>query len=50
MDVHNISILAKESNVDEVTDNIVYPEALQGSNRCSDKSPFLVFVLVFSSS
>ena len=28
-DIHNISILMKESNVDEVTDNIVYPEVLQ---------------------
>jgi ATP-dependent exoDNAse (exonuclease V) alpha subunit len=32
-DVRNISILIKESNVDEVTDNIVYPEALQALER-----------------
>ena len=32
-DVHNISILIKDSNVDEVTDNIVYPEALQALER-----------------
>jgi ATP-dependent DNA helicase PIF1 len=32
-DVHNISILINESNVDEVTDNIVYPEDLQALSR-----------------
>ena len=32
-DVHNISTLIKDSNVDEVTDNIVYPEALQALER-----------------
>ena len=31
--VHNIAILIDESNVDEVTDNIVYPEVLQGLLR-----------------
>ena len=29
-DVRRIATLIKESNVDEVTDNIVYPEVLQG--------------------
>ena len=29
-DVRSIATLIKESNVDEVTDNIVYPEVLQG--------------------
>jgi hypothetical protein len=28
IDVRNVSILIKESNVDEVTENVVYPEAL----------------------
>jgi len=28
-DVRNISILIQDSNIDEVTDNIVYPEVLQ---------------------
>jgi hypothetical protein len=32
-DVRNVSILIKESNVDEVTENVVYPEALQGLQR-----------------
>jgi hypothetical protein len=33
IDVHNISTLIKESNVDEVTDNVVYPEVLQALER-----------------
>jgi ATP-dependent exoDNAse (exonuclease V) alpha subunit len=32
-DVRNIAILIKESNVDEVTDNIVYSEVLQALLR-----------------
>ena len=32
-DVRKVSVLIKESNVDEVTENVVYPEALQGLQR-----------------
>jgi hypothetical protein len=32
-DVRNVSILTKESNVEEVTDNVVYPDALQALQR-----------------
>jgi hypothetical protein len=32
-DVRNVSILIKESNVEEVTDNVVYPDALQALQR-----------------
>jgi hypothetical protein len=39
MDIHNIAILTKESNVDEVNDSIVYSEVFLG---CYDDYLFLL--------
>jgi ATP-dependent DNA helicase PIF1 len=35
VDVNSVSVLIKESNVDEVTENVVYPEVLQALNQRS---------------